>query len=294
MRIAITGADGQLGSDLTRLLREQGAEAAALTQPEFELTRPDSMRSLLGQCRPGVILNTAAYVAVEEAEEDAETAFRINAIGTRSLARIAAEIGCWLVHFSTDYVFDGTKEVPYSEEDPPRPLNVYGNSKLAGEYFVRAATPKHLIVRSAGLYGAAGPRGKAGNFVDLVIARARAGETLRVVSDQVTAPTYTRDLAEATLALVERALSGGLSRSGIYHITNGGSCSWYEFASEALRLAGVSAQVVPVTTAELGAKAARPGRVILANSRLRALGISQPRPWAQALRAYLEEKGCLG
>lgn len=293
MRIAITGADGQLGTDLGALLRLRGIETAELKQPQFELLDRAGMSSQLARLKPAAILNTAAYVAVEEAEDDPESAFKVNAVGTRNISIIARELGCWLVHFSTDYVFDGRKASPYHEEDLPRPLNVYGNSKLAGEYFVRALAQKYLIVRSAGLYGAAGPRGKAGNFVDTVIARAKAGEPVGAVVDQVTAPTYTRDLAEATVLLLERVSAGGEALSGAYHITNSGSCSWHEFASTAIKLAGLTARVAPVTSAQYGAKASRPARVILANQRLQELGIRQPRPWSEALPAYLRERGHL-
>jgi dTDP-4-dehydrorhamnose reductase len=192
------------------------------------------------------------------------------------------------VHVGTDYVFDGRTTRPYTEDDAPNPLGAYARTKLAGELFAQALAPRHAILRVAGLYAAGGSRGKGGNFVDKVLAQARAGKPLRIVADQVTAPTWARDVAEAMARLVPRLVEGR-APFGVYHVTNAGGCSWYEFARAALELAGVDADVTPITTAELAAPAPRPAYSVLANDRLAAAGEPPLRSWRTALAAYLAE-----
>jgi dTDP-4-dehydrorhamnose reductase len=188
---------------------------------------------------------------------------------------------------STDYVFGGEKRAPYTEDDAPNPLNVYGVSKLAGEYFVRALCPKHFIVRTSGLYGVAGSSGKGGNFVETMIRLAKEGKPIRVVTDQVLTPTYTRDLAHKIKELLQT------EAYGVYHITNSGQCSWYEFAAKIFELLSLKPDFGPTTSAEFGAKAKRPAYSVLAHGRLAQLGLDDLRSWPEALAAYLEEKGLL-
>ncbi len=285
----LVGATGQLGRELERLLA--GPALTALAHEDLEVTDPAAVDAVLAKTRSAVILNTSAFHAVDRCETEPERAFAVNAFAVRHLARRAAEHGSLLVHFSTDYVFAGDRTEPYREDDAPLPRSAYATSKLAGECFVRALAPRHLVVRSAGLFGGAGSTAKGGNFVTAILRRARAGETLRVVADQVTAPTYTRDLATTVVALIERALADAAVARGVVHATAAGQCSWHEFATAIVAEAGLEVPVVPVSTAELGAPAARPAYSVLANARLAALGIPRPAPWRDGLRRYLADAG---
>jgi dTDP-4-dehydrorhamnose reductase len=288
MRVAVVGAAGQLGRELCRLL--PAAETIALTRAEADLRDPPGLHARLAAAAADVVVNCAADNRVDAAEADARDAIAVNALGVAALARHCGERGALLVHVSTDYVFDGRAARPYAEDDPPRPLGAYARTKRAGELFVQALAPRAAIVRVAGLYAAGGSRGKGGSFVDRVLAQARAGAPLRIVADQVTAPTWARDVAEALVRLLPR-LADGTAPGGIYHATNAGACSWYEFACAALELAGVRAAVTPITTAALGAAAPRPAYSVLANRRLAAAGVPPLRPWRDALAAYLAADG---
>lgn len=288
-RTLLIGATGQLGRELARLLA--GNDLTAVSHDDLEITDLAATDALLAAVRPGVILNTSAFHAVDRCEDEPERAFAVNALAVRHLARRAGEHGSLLVHFSTDYVFAGDATCPYREDDVPLPRSAYATSKLAGECFVRALAPRHLVVRSAGLFGGDGSAGKGGNFVGAILRRARAGEPLRVVADQVTAPTYTRDLAATVAALVARAVADPAVATGVVHVTAAGQCSWHEFASAIVADAGLDVAVEAITTAALGARAARPAYSVLANTRLAALGIPRPAPWRDGLRRYLAERG---
>jgi dTDP-4-dehydrorhamnose reductase len=186
MKIALIGADGQLGSDLLRILSRD--EVVPLVHPEFDVTRPEQVTRVFRELGPETVINTAAFHRVDECEEDPETPFRVNAIAVRHLARLSSELGFVLVHFSTDYVFDGQKSTPYVESDPPNPLSVYAVSKLAGEFFVRALAERYFLIRTCGLFGLASSREKGYNFVDRMIAWADEGRRLPVVDDQWVSP----------------------------------------------------------------------------------------------------------
>jgi dTDP-4-dehydrorhamnose reductase len=283
MRHVILGAAGQLGRDLGPRLP---GEVIPLTRELADLTYPQTLRTALAELRPGVVLNCAAYNFVDRAENEPEAAFAVNAWGVRNLAVICRDLDCALVHFSTDYVFglDGTRAVPYREEDAPGPVSVYGLGKLAGEYVVRTLVPKHLVIRTCGLYGAWGSGGKGGNFVETMLRVAGQGKPLRVVADQVCTPSYTIDIANATAALIE---SG---RYGLFHLTNAGSCSWHQFAGAIFDLAGVKADLAPITSREYGAAARRPPYSVLANGAYAQIGLPPLRPWQEALAAYLQER----
>jgi dTDP-4-dehydrorhamnose reductase len=242
----------------------------------------------LADLRPDVVLNTAASHRVDEIERDPAPAFRVNAVAVHHLARACARHGARLVHFSTDYVFGGDRPGPYAESAPAAPLSAYGTSKLAGEYLVRQASERHVVVRSSGLYGVAGSSGKGGNFVETMLRLAREGRPIRVVDDQVLAPTYTVDLADAVGRLLALDPPGG-----IYHLTNAGACSWLAFARRIFDLAGLAPDLGPTTSAEFGAPARRPANSVLLNTRAAALGLPPLRPWDDALRAYLAAKGHL-
>jgi dTDP-4-dehydrorhamnose reductase len=286
MRIAVVGAAGQLGRELCRLLPP--GDTVALTRAEADLHDTAAVHARLEAVRPDVVVNCAADNRVDAAEADARDAVAVNALGVAALARHCRDHGALLVHVGTDYVFDGRTTRPYTEDDAPNPLGAYARTKLAGELFAQALAPRHAILRVAGLYAAGGSRGKGGNFVDKVLAQARAGKPLRIVADQVTAPTWARDVAEAMARLVPRLVEGR-APFGVYHVTNAGGCSWFEFARAALELAGVDADVTPITTAELAAPAPRPAYSVLANDRLAAAGEPPLRSWRTALAAYLAE-----
>ncbi|HEX3036231.1 MAG TPA: dTDP-4-dehydrorhamnose reductase [Thermodesulfobacteriota bacterium] len=282
MRIAIIGSTGQLGTDLVRVLQEAGGyEVIPLSHAEIECTKPDSIRTALTGSCPQVVVNCAAFVRVDECEDKPEEAFLVNALGALHVARSCVDLDALCVYISTDYVFNGKKEEPYTEEDKPCPINVYGTSKLAGEYLVSQACPKWLIVRMASLFGKAGARGKGGNFVDAILSKARAGESLRVVNDIRMSPTYSYDAAQ----VLERLIRQGAT--GIFHVTNSGSCTWYEFARKALDLVSIEARMEPIFLSEYPTRACRPK-----NSSLRSVELSENhlRSWEEALRAYLVEK----
>jgi dTDP-4-dehydrorhamnose reductase len=284
LKYAILGANGQLGRDLGPRL---SGEVVALTRERADLTRPETLRTTLAELRPDVVINCAAYNFVDKAESDAEAAFAVNAWGVRSLAQVCRDLGCVLVHFSSDYVFglDETRRTPYREDDPPGPVSVYGLSKLAGEYLVRTLCPRHFVIRTCGLYGVWGSGGKGGNFVETMLRVAGQGKPLRVVADQTCTPSYTVDVAAAAAALV------GTGRYGLYHLTNSSSCSWHEFARAIFDLAGVRADLAPITSREYGAAARRPAYSVLAAPAYESLGLPPLRPWQEALAAYLQERG---
>jgi dTDP-4-dehydrorhamnose reductase len=275
MRILITGADGQLGRELVRALAPHG-ELIPSAQADLDVTHPgcaDKVASL----RPEWVVHAAAATDVDGCERKPERAMAVNAEGTRQVADGCRRAGAGLVYLSTDYVFDGSKGAPYAEGDHPAPLNVYGRSKLEGEQAARDVAPYWTIVRTAWLYGIHGR-----NFVKTILARVTAGEPLRVVKDQVGSPTYAGDLAEAIALLLSRG------RTGMYHVTNDGACSWYEFAREILRLAGLDpVTVTPITSAELGRPARRPAYSVLENAAWQAAGFPPLRPWREALAAML-------
>lgn len=288
MRVAVIGATGQLGSDIVRVFREAGEyEVFPLGHGDIECTDPASVRGVLSGIRPDVVINCAAFVRVDDCEDRPEDAFRVNAIGALHVAQAAAAAHATCVYISTDYVFDGEKREPYTEDDLPGPINVYGGSKLAGEYFVRALSPRHFVVRTSGLYGVAGSSGKGGNFVESMIRRAREGRPIRVVNDQVLSPTYSADLARKIEDLLRTQAYGA------YHITNSGRCSWYEFAGRVFEFLGLRPDFGPTTSAAYGARARRPAFSVLAHTGLERLGLEGLRPWPEALWAYLHAKAHL-
>lgn len=289
-RILLTGADGQVGWELRRTLAPLG-EVVACTRSALDLAESSTLRTRLQQMRADVIVNAAAYTAVDDAESNEALAARINAEAPRILADEAACTGAWLVHYSTDYVFDGTKETPYTEADRPNPLNAYGRTKLAGEQAIASSAARHLIFRTSWVYAA---RGR--NFLRTILRLAAERDSLRIVDDQRGAPTWARLIAEATaLALCEaiRDPRGAQALSGIYHLTCGGDVSWRKFAEAIIE--GVSIpqkpRIVPIGSAEYPTPAARPRNSLLANDRLaEAFGIRLP-DWRDALAMCQADMG---
>jgi dTDP-4-dehydrorhamnose reductase len=286
MRIVVIGADGQLGTDLCKSL--SSFEPIPLTQDDIEITRMDSVTKALLKHKPDAIVNTAAFVRVDDCEDEQDKAFLINALGARNVAVVAQELGAKLVHISTDYVFGGETEpqtIPYTEFDTPVPPNIYGKSKLAGENFVHHLCTRYFIIRTSSLFGAAGALGKGGNFIEAVIKQAKERDELRIVNDQFFSPTYTVDLAGKIAQLIPTEYYG------IFHITNSGICSWYQLAVETLKLANLKTPVIPVTSAEYPQKARRPSNTVLDNYQLKLLGMADMRSWQEALKDYMKHKG---
>lgn len=281
MKVAVIGANGQLGSDLMRVL---GEDAVPLTHEDVDVTDAKSL-SVLEKLRPDMVINTASYVRVDDAEIKAEKAFQVNAVGALNVARMCSRIGAINVYISTAYVFDGAKGNPYVEDDPVSPINVYGVSKHAGELFTSAYSKRYYVIRVASLYGRAGARGKGGNFVDHMIQRARQGEELRVVDDVVMSPTCTKDVSEMLKKLLELG-----PEPGVYHMVNEGCCSWYELALEIFSILGWDVEIAPIHSDELSQLARRPEFSALENRRLHALGLRM-RGGREALGEYLIEKG---
>lgn len=283
VRYAILGANGQLGRELIPRL---AGEVYPLARAQADLTRAEELYATIAQLRPDVIVNCAAYNFVDRAESEPAAAFAVNAWGVRDLARMCRELDTALVQFSSDYVFglDDNRQTPYAEDEAPGPVSVYGLSKLAGEYLVRSLCPRHIIIRTCGLYGAWGVGGKGGNFVETILKAARQGKPLRVVADQTCSPSYAADVAAATVALL------ATGQSGVYHLTNSGAVTWYEFARAILELSKMPAELSPITSAEYGAAARRPRYSVLATEKIVRLGLPPMRSWQAALAAYLQER----
>ena len=284
-KIAVIGSTGQLGTDFVEALRRDGeCEALSLSHQDCDCTNAAQVTSVLRDFTPDAVINCAAYVRVDDCEDHALDAFGVNAIGSLNVARACAEISALCVFISTDYVFDGSKVGPYVESDAPRPINVYGASKLAGEYLVEQTSSSWLIVRMASLFGKTGARGKGGNFVETIIKKAKEGELLRVVDDVIMSPTYTSDASTGLMLLLhERA-------TGIFHMANDGACTWYEFAKAIVDFTRIDAEVVPVSRDQFRTRAHRPRNSALRSERASGCKL---RPWSDALMAYLREKGHL-
>jgi dTDP-4-dehydrorhamnose reductase len=286
MKILVTGANGQLGTDLCKVLRD--FELIPLTDKDIEISDMSSVKQAFSKYKPHIIINTAAFVRVDDCEDEKDKSFSVNALGARNVAVVAQELGARLVHLSTDYVFGGEAEprtAPYTEFDTPVPLSIYGKSKLGGENLVRHFCLRHFIVRTSGLFGVAGSMGKGGNFIETMLRLAKERDELRVVDDQVFSPTYTTDLARKIVQLMTT------DYYGIFHITNRGACSWYELTTEILKLAGIKTTVIPITSDQYPQKARRPHFSVLDNYHLRLLGMDDMRPWQEALKDYLAARG---
>ncbi|TMH43884.1 MAG: dTDP-4-dehydrorhamnose reductase [Betaproteobacteria bacterium] len=269
MRVLLAGRNGQVGWELARLLPP--AELIATGRAELDLADQAAIRRVVREAKPQLIVNAAAYTAVDKAEAQPDLAMRINGIAPGVLAEEAKRLGALLVHYSTDYVFDGTKSTAYTEDDAPNPHSVYGRSKLAGERAVQASGCRHLILRTSWVYG---PRGK--NFFLTIAAKARAGERLRVVDDQRGVPTTSAFLAERTLALIAR------DASGLLHLVPAGETTWYGFAREIVQLIGARSEVQPIKTGEFPAAARRPANSVLDNRRAAAI-LGEPPHWRELL-----------
>ena len=280
MKVLITGAAGMLGQQVTREFRQRGQQVFPFDHGTLDITDLPVVRITLARVAPDVVVNCAAYTAVDKAETERETAFAVNAIGPRNLALACGEVGAALVHVSTDYVFDGDKAEPYVIWDPLQPLSVYGLSKAWGENYVRSLLTRYYLVRTSWLFGPGGS-----NFVDRILRSAREGQPLRVVNDQRGSPTFTVDLAGGIADLVMRGAYG------IYHLTNQGITTWYQLACLVLSQAGLSVPIRPISTRELNRPARRPANSVLDPFPVReTIGRLLP-PWPDAITRYLNEVG---
>jgi dTDP-4-dehydrorhamnose reductase len=284
--VILIGANGQLGTDLRREFKSDGDILLALTHEQVDIRDRSLIADVLRRNQPDVVVNTAAFHKVEACELDVDQAFAVNCVGVRNLALEAQAVGACLVHLSTDYVFGGDySHPPFTEDSPVAPVNAYGASKAAGEFFVRSLCQRHLVVRTSGLYGAAGSSGKGGNFVRTMLRAGRQQGVVSVVTDQILSPTNTRDLARMIWRLVDS------KAGGLFHVTNSGSCSWFDFARAIFELSGIKVDVRPITTSDSGAAVRRPGYSVLTNRRLELEGLELMRPWELALTSHLEEIG---
>jgi dTDP-4-dehydrorhamnose reductase len=276
MKVLVTGARGLLGSELVSAYRGRGAGVVACDHRALDVSDASGVSDRIGSEAPDLVLHCAAYTAVDRAESEPEQAFRTNVDGAQNVARACASTGARLVYFSTDFIFDGLSEIPYRTDDDPRPLSVYGRSKLGGEEAVADSGATWLTVRTSWLFGAAGA-----NFVSTILERARNGAPLRIVDDQRGSPTWARHLAETTAELAD------IGVTGLVHVTNGGTATWYELARAALEMAEVEADLGPVSSDEWRAAAARPRNSVLDVTETEALLGRSMVPWPEALRAFL-------
>ncbi len=283
MKLLIAGAAGQLGQALLREAAARNWEAVGVDLEHMDITDPRAIRQQLARHRPEVVMNAAAATRVDDLEQDVDLALKVNGLGPRNLAVACRQLGCKLIHLSTDYVFDGTQDRPYLEWDATGPVSVYGASKLLGEELVRQQWTDHFIVRTAWLYGLPGP-----NFVTAILAKGRSlqpGQEIKVVADQRGSPTSTLALAPQLLALAQT------EAFGTYHAACHGETTWYEFARLILETAGLRAAVAPCSTAEYPRPARRPANSVLANRLLALQGLDLMPHWQAAFREFWEIVG---
>jgi dTDP-4-dehydrorhamnose reductase len=279
-KVLVVGALGMLGHDLLKVFAK-GYEVIGVDKEEVDITRQGATLKIIKEIVPQVVINAAGYTDVDGCEKKMRKAFAVNGEGAKNLAKGCRETGAKLVYVSTDYIFDGEKKTPYREDDPPNPLNIYGESKLMGERYLEELLDDFLIIRTQWLYGQHGR-----NFVETILALTRERDKIEVVHDQKGAPTYTADLSKAIATLVRKNLKG------TFHVSNKGSCSWYDFALEIVRLAGVTGvEIVPVSSTDLNRPAKRPLYSVFNCQRLEQEADVEMRPWQVALHDYFHRRG---
>ncbi|WP_354636369.1 dTDP-4-dehydrorhamnose reductase [Planktothricoides raciborskii] len=285
MKILLAGINGQLGQELHPMLVKLG-DVTWVDRETLDLSQPDMIRQVIAEVKPDLIVNACAYTAVDKAESEPDLAMAVNGSGVGILAAEALKLGARLIHVSTDYVFDGSQSHPYQETDPTNPIGVYGRSKLAGEEAIQQVGGDYIIVRTAWVYGVGG----VGNFVKTMLRLGSSRDELRVVTDQVGSPTWAKDLAEVIVCMIQNS-----PESGIYHYTNSGVCSWYDFAiaifeeAKALGFPLQVQRVVPITTAEYPTPAKRPAYSVLSHRKISAVIGTHPPHWRQSLRLMLKD-----
>ena len=286
MRIAVIGANGQLGCDICKAFSAHDYDVIKLNHDILDITDFSLTKLRLKQARPQVLFNTAAMHNVEVCEANPTKAFEVNSLGARNLAVLSNELDFTLFHISTDYVFDGTKKIPYIETDNALPLNVYGNTKLSGENFIRTIAKKYYVVRVSGLYGTNPCRAKGGNnFVKTMLSLAKEKDEIRVVNDEVLTPTFTEDIANQLVVMSK------MHEYGLYHVVAQGNCSWYRFAAKIFDLTAIKIKLTIASPGEFVAKVPRPKYSALENSRLKAHNLDIMPRWEDGLQKYLGEIG---
>lgn len=276
MKVLVTGVKGQLGYDVVNELEKRGIEAVGVDIEEMDITNADSVDKVITETAPDAVIHCAAYTAVDAAEDNEDICRKVNADGTQNIANVCKKIDCKMIYISTDYVFDGKGERPWEPDDERQPLNVYGRTKYEGELAVQNTLEKYFIVRIAWVFGVNGK-----NFIKTMLNLGKTRDHLTVVNDQFGSPTYTYDLAKL---LVDMVLT---DKYGIYHATNEGICTWYEFACEIFRQAGVQVEVEPVSAEQFQAKAARPSNSRMSKEKLIENGFEKLPTWQDALSRYL-------
>lgn len=284
MKVLVTGGLGMLGSDTANTLDVHGMDALPVDIEEADITQKDAVDKLISSCGPDFIVHCAAYTLVDDCETNRDLAFKVNGEGTRNIAGAAKNANIPIIYISTDYVFDGTSSTPWTEKDAVDPINAYGESKLAGEKSVQEICENYYIVRTSWLYGKRGA-----NFVDTMRKIMEKGTSpVKVVNDQEGSPTYSLHLAEAIAGMVGKVAGDESPPPGIYHVTGGGSCTWYEFAKKIAEILGFNVEIAPVSTGEFPRDAKRPRYSVLDNSLLyEVFGIKMPH-WEAAVKEYLE------
>ena len=277
MKVVVTGVRGQLGHDVVNELEKRGHTAVGTDVEEMDITDAGKVREVLTSERPDAVIHCAAYTAVDAAEDNVELCRRINAQGTENIAKVCGDLDCRMLYLSTDYVFNGEGERPWEPDDEREPLNVYGQTKYEGELAVETYVEKFFIVRIAWVFGVNGK-----NFIKTMLRLGKDHDELTVVADQIGSPTYTWDLSRLLVDMIES------DRYGRYHATNEGLCSWYEFAVEIFRQAGMDVHVRPVTSEEYPAKAKRPHNSRMDKSKLEQNGFRRLPDWKDALTRYLD------
>lgn len=277
MKVLVTGVKGQLGFDVVKELEKRNIEAVGVDIEEMDITDAQSVDRVIREAAPDAVIHCAAYTAVDAAEDNEELCRKVNADGPQNIANVCKALDIKMIYISTDYVFDGQGERPWEPEDERHPLSVYGQTKYEGELAVQNTLEKYFIVRIAWVFGVNGK-----NFVKTMLRLAETHNKLTVVNDQYGSPTYTYDLARL---LVDMVLT---DKYGVYHATNEGICTWYEFACEIFRLAGIEMEVAPVSSDEYPAKAKRPENSRMSKDKLEANGFERLPSWQDALKRYLE------
>lgn len=277
MRILVTGANGQLGKDLVKIL-EDTHEVYGCDRHALDITSTVQCKNVINKVNPDVVIHTAAYTAVDLAETEEDEAYKVNVFGTRNLTAAAEELGAKFCYISTDYVFDGNASKPYKEYDDTNPQSIYGKTKRAGEQLVQSLSSKYFIVRTSWVFGIHGT-----NFVKMMLNLSKERDTLKVVNDQIGSPTYTVDLSRFIAQLVET------ESYGIYHATNSGTCSWYDFACAIFEESGISIDIQPCLTEDFPRPAPRPKYSVMDHLSIRANGFEDLRNWREALRDFMRE-----
>ena len=276
MKVLVTGVNGQLGYDVVKELKKRKHQAVGVDRERMDLTSTEQIKECIYNVNPEAIIHCAAYTAVDKAEDEEELCRRVNSIATKDIAECAKKLDIPMIYISTDYVFDGTKDGEYTEEDMPNPINVYGKTKYEGEVYVQKLLDKYYIVRISWVFGENG-----NNFIDTMLRLAKDKDEINVINDQVGSPTYTKNLAPLLVDMIET------DKYGIYHATNEGFCSWYEFAKEIFDVVGINIDVNPISTSQYPTKAMRPMNSKMSKTKLIDNGFKPLRSWKEAVGEYV-------